>query len=205
MFNLKNYRKKLDNFSSVVLKSYLDSVIFMAILELANDKHRTSNFLFNYSYYSIRERAIISTKSLIEPSGKNKLTLDTVIKELQVNEKYKNFSDELQKEYKELLHSDGAKRVKNFRDSLCHNIESDSERMLFCNDISSIINTTLNILQSIYLNVFCIPNEDFYKIEYIALTLADDYWKAICEQADKMPNRFEELTELQRMLSNEKK
>lgn len=204
MFNLEKYKEKIDAFSGIVLKAYLDSAIFMTILELANDEHRINNFLFDYSYYTIRGRAIISAKSLIEPSGKDKLTLDTIIKKLVQNKKHKEFADELHKEYKELLDSEGAKRVKDFRDSLCHNIEDDSERMLYCNDIKAIINTTMNILQDIYQEVFYTANEDFFKIEYLALTLADDYWHGICEQADKAPSRQKELIELQRMLSGGK-
>ena len=57
------------------------------------------------------------------------------------------------------------------------------------------------ILNKIYLQIFSEANQDFYKIQFIVKTLADDYWGAICEQADKQPNRFKELTELQRILS----
>ena len=86
---MQEYKKKLDTFSGLVIKSYLDSAVFMTIVKLANDKQRTSVFVFDYSYYAIRSRAIISAKSLIEPSKKDKLTLDTVIKELQKSKKYK--------------------------------------------------------------------------------------------------------------------
>ena len=68
----KEYRKTLDTFSSVILKAYLDSIIFLSIVPLANDKHKTSNFLFDYSFYTIRERTIISAKSLMEKKGSNK-------------------------------------------------------------------------------------------------------------------------------------
>ena len=73
---MQEYRKNLDALSSAVLRAYLDSVMFLIIVPIANDKRKTSNFLFDYSYYSIRERAIIAAKSLIEPQGKNKLTLE---------------------------------------------------------------------------------------------------------------------------------
>lgn len=204
MFNIQKYREKLDTFSGIVLKAYLDSAVFMSIVKLANDKRRTSVFIFDYSYYAIRNRAIISAKSIIEPSGKCKLTLDSMLKELQKNEKYKEFSNELYKEYKELLNSEGAKRVKDFRDSLCHNIENDSEKMLYCKDITVIINVCMNILQDIYQRLFNTNNEDFYKIQHISATLADDYWAAICKQADKAPKRRQELTELQRIFSSKK-
>ena len=204
MFNIQKYREKLDTFSGIVLKAYLDSAVFMSIVELANDKRRTSIFIFDYSYYCTRNRAIISAKSLIEPTGKDKLTLDSMLKELQKNEKYKEFSSELYKEYKELLNSEGAKRVKDFRDSLCHNIENDSEKMLYCKDIMLIINVCMNILQDIYQELFNTKNEDFYKIQHISAILADDYWAAICEQADKTPKRNQELTELQRIFSSKK-
>lgn len=74
--NMQEYKKNLDVLSSAVLRAYLDSVMFVIIVPIANDKRKTSNFLFDYSYYSIRERAIIAAKSLIEPQGKNKLTID---------------------------------------------------------------------------------------------------------------------------------
>ena len=200
---MQEYKKKLDTLSGMVIKAYLDSAVFMTILELAKDTHRTSNFLFDYTYYTIRVRAIISAKSIIEPTSKDKLTLDTVIKELQKNEKYKEFADDLHKEYEELFDSEGAKRVKNFRDSLCHNIQA--ERMLYCKDIMAILNTSMNIINDIYRQVFNTLNEDFFKIPKISMTLADDYWRGIREQADKAPNRHKELVELQRMLDGKKK
>ena len=74
-YNIKEYRKTLDALSSAVLKAYLDSAMFMIVVPIANDKRKTSNFLFDYSYYSIRERAIIATKSIVEPQRSNKLTI----------------------------------------------------------------------------------------------------------------------------------
>lgn len=203
-YNMKEYRNKLDALSSAVLKTYLDSAMFVIIVPIANDKRKTSNFLFDYSYYTIRERAIIAAKSIVEPQGKNKLTIEKVIKELQQKEKYKQFADEMYAKYKELFNSDGTKRVKEFRDSLCHNLENDSEKMIYCHDILVIIDDVMKILNNIYRHVFNTTNEDFYKIQHISMTLADDYWGAICEQADKQPNRYKELTELQRILNSGK-
>ena len=67
-FNIQEYKKELDAISSTVLKAYLDSAMFIIIVPIVNDKRKTSNFLFDYTFYSIRERAIIAAKSLIEPS-----------------------------------------------------------------------------------------------------------------------------------------
>ena len=96
---MQEYRKKLDALSSRVLRAYFDSTMFLYIVRFEGDKHRSSNFLFDYSYYSIRERAIISTKSIIEPSGRDKLTVEKVITELQQNEKYKELYMSQAKEY----------------------------------------------------------------------------------------------------------
>ena len=204
MYDLQEYKKKLDDLSGIVLKAYLDSAVFISIVKLANDTRRTSNFLFSYSYYAIRNRAIISAKSIIERAGKNRLTLDTIIKELQKNEKYKKFADELHIEYNQLFDSEGAKRVKGFRDTLCHNINDDSEKMLYCKDIMAILNVCMNILQDIYKELFNTINRDFFKIQHLSATLADDYWAAICEQSDKVPNRHKELAELQRIFNGKK-
>ena len=201
---MQKYKKTLDTVSSKVLKTYLDSTMFIWIVKFANDKRRTSNFLFDYSYYSIREKSIIGTKSIIEPKGKNRLTIDRVIKELQRNDEYKQFADELYAKYDELLHSEGAKRVKDFRDSLCHNIENDSGIMIYCDDIMTLIDGVMKILHNIYQRVFNTINEDFYKIQQPSMTLADNYWAAICEQADKMPKLNKKLAELQRMFDCEK-
>jgi len=198
---MQEYRKKLDALSSRVLRAYFDSTMFLYIVRFEGDKHRSSNFLFDYSYYSIRERAIISTKSIIEPSGRDKLTVEKVITELQKKGKYQKFANEIYLEYKELFNSGEAKRVKDFRDALCHNIKIGSEKMLYCQDIMMIISQVMGILNKIYQCVFNITNEDFYKIKNISMTLADDYWKGICEQADKMPKRHEYLLELQRILN----
>lgn len=198
---MQEYRKNLDALSSAVLRAYLDSVMFLIIVPIANDKRKTSNFLFDYSYYSIRERAIIAAKSLIEPQGKNKLTLEKVIKDLQQNDKYKQYADAMYSRYKELFDSEEAKRVKKFRDSLCHNIKENDDIKIYCGDILMLIDDIMKILADIYQHVFNIKNENFYKIQNISKTLADDYWGAICEQADKIPNRHKELTELQKIFS----
>lgn len=198
---MQEYRKNMDALSSAVLRAYLDSVMFLIIVPIANDKRKTSNFLFDYSYYSIRERAIIAAKSLIEPQGKNKLTLEKVIKDLQQNDKYKQYADAMYSRYKELFDSDAAKRVKKFRDSLCHNIKENDDLKIYCDDILMLIDDVMKILADIYQYVFNIKNENFYKIQNISKTLADDYWGAICEQADKIPNRHKELTELQKILN----
>lgn len=199
MYNIQVYKKELDALSSLVLRAYLDSTMFIIIIPIANDKRKTSNFLFDYSYYSIRERAIISTKSIIEPTGKNKLTIDKVIKELQQCDEYKQFANELHIKYKELFNSEAAKRVKDFRDSLCHNTKDDAVIMVYCKDIMIIISEVMKILNDIYYYVFNTRNEDFYKIQYLSKTLADNYWAAICDQADKMPKLDDELRELQRI------
>lgn len=202
---MQEYRKNLDALSSAVLRAYLDSVMFLIIVPIANDKRKTSNFLFDYSYYSIRERAIIAAKSLIEPQGKNKLTLERVIKDLQQNDKYKQYADAMYSRYKKLFDSDEAKRVKRFRDSLCHNIKEDDNINIYCDDILMLIDDVMKILADIYQHIFNIKNENFYKIQNISKILADDYWGAICEQADRMPNRHKELTELQKLLNCELK
>lgn len=199
------FKKKLDALSSAVLRAYFDSVMFLTIVPIANDKRKTSNFLFDYSYYSIRERAIIAAKSIIEPRGSNKLSIEEVIHDLQKNEGYRLFADRIYKEYQELFKSEEAKRLKDFRDSLCHNIENSSEAMIYCDDLMTVVDGVMKILNKIYLHIFNEANQDFYKIQFIVKTLADDYWGAICEQADKQPNRFNELTELQRMLFCSKK
>lgn len=199
-FNLQDYKKKLDAVSSSIFKAYFNSVMFLTIVKLANDKRKTSNFLFDYSYYSIRERAIISAKSIIEPEGKDKLTVTKIIRNIQQNDEYKQFADEIYKEYQELFKSEEAKRLKNFRDSLCHNIESCQEIMIYCDDLMTVVDGVMKIINKIYLQVFNVANQDFYKIQYISKVLADDYWGAICEQADRMPKRINELTELQRII-----
>lgn len=41
------------------------------------------------------------------------------------------------------------------------------------------------MLYNVYQHIFNTTNEDFYKIQYISAILADDYWAAICTQANK--------------------
>ena len=202
---MQEYRKNLDALSSAVLRAYLDSVMFLIIVPIANDKRKTSNFLFDYSYYSIREREIIAAKSLIEPQGKDKLTIERIIKDLQKHNKYKQYADTIYSQYQELFNSEEVKRVKKFRDSLCHNITDDNEIKIYCDDILMLIDDVMKILADIYQHIFNIKNENFYKIQNISKILADDYWEAICEQADRMPNRHKELTELQKLLNCELK
>ena len=199
-FNLQEYKKELDAVSSSIFKAYFNSVMFLTIVKLANDKRKTSNFLFDYSYYSIRERAIISAKSIIEPESKDKLTVAKIIKNLLQNDGYKQIADKIYKEYQELFKSEEAKRLKNFRDSLCHNIENSQEIMIYCDDLMTVVDGVMKIINKIYLQIFNVANQDFYKIQDISKVLADDYWGAICEQADKMPKRTNELNDLQRII-----
>lgn len=200
--DLKKLRKKLDLFSTYVVRAYLDSMMFLTIVKIACSP-RKSNFLFDYSYFSIRERSIISAKCLIEPQGrgKSKLTLDTIIKNMQSIPSLEQYANGLQSKYQEILKSDGAIRLKGFRDALCHNIEKDSERMILCQDLMSIIDNVIWMLEDIYADVFQTKNDSFKKIYNLAQIFSDDYWSAICEQADKMPNRLKELTELQNILN----
>lgn len=198
---MDEYKKTLDTLSSAVFKAYFDSVMFLSIVSLANDKRRTSNFLFDYSYYSIRERAIIAIKSLIEPHGTNKLTLEKIIKDLQKKEEYKTYADNLYSQYKELFNSDSAKRIKKFRDSLCHNIKDGCEIKIYCKDILELMDSMMKILDGIYLHVFKENNENIDKIQYLAKTLSDDYWDAICTQADEAPKRSQELNELHKIFN----
>ena len=200
---MQDYRKNLDNLSALVFKAYLDSVMFLSIVPLATDKRKTSNFLFDYSYYTIRERAIIAVKSLIERQGKNRLTLERIIKSLEEKEEYKTYAEELYSQYKDLFDSDAAHRIKKFRDSLCHNIKDDCEIKIYCKDILDVMNGILSIIDNIYQLVFKEYNENFGKIQNLSHVLADDYWGAICKQADEIPNRYQELTELQKMFKHQ--
>ena len=149
---MQEYRKNLDALSSAVLRAYLDSVMFLIIVPIANDKRKTSNFLFDYSYYSIRERAIIAAKSLIEPQGKDKLTIERIIKDLQKHNKYKQYADTIYSQYQELFNSEEVKRVKKFRDSLCHNITDDNEIKIYCDDILMLI--FINIFLTLKMRIF---------------------------------------------------
>lgn len=198
---MQDYRKNLDNLSALVFKAYLDSVMFLSIVPLATDKRKTSNFLFDYSYYTIRERAIIAVKSLIERQGKNRLTLERIIKSLEEKEEYKTYAEELYSQYKDLFDSEAAQRIKKFRDSLCHNVKDDCEIKIYCKDILEVMNSILGIIDNIYQSIFNVANENFYKIQNLSHLLADDYWRAICKQADEMPNRYQELTELQKLFN----
>lgn len=198
---MQDYRKNLDNLSALVFKAYLDSVMFLSIVPLATDKRRTSNFLLDYSYYTIRERAIIAVKSLIERQGKNRLTLERIIKSLEEKEEYKTYAEELYSQYKDLFDSEAAQRIKKFRDSLCHNVKDDCEIKIYCKDILEVMNGILGIIDNIYQSIFNVANENFYKIQNLSHLLADDYWRAICKQADEMPNRYQELTELQKLFN----
>ena len=133
------YDMDFERISALVFKAYLDSVMFLSIVPLATDKRKTSDFLFDYSYYTIRERAIIAVKSLIERQGKNRLTLERIIKSLEEKEEYKTYAEELYSQYKDLFDSDAAHRIKKFRDSLCHNIKNDCEIKIYCKDKRSLL------------------------------------------------------------------
>ncbi len=84
---------------------------------------------------------------------------------------------------------------------MCHNVKDDCEIKIYCKDILEVMNGILGIIDNIYQSIFNVTNENFYKIQNLSHLLADDYWRAICKQADEMPNRYQELTELQKLFN----
>jgi len=201
----QKYRQQLEKQLPIVCSqavgAYLDSCMFMypdAVEHLRSNTH-----LFLYSYYAIRNRAILSAKKLIEPSGKTKINLDSIVKIIT-----KPDCDILQEKQKQDLigwfndvqKSEHGMRLKNFRDAIAHNVPDGDKAMIIYNDLKFTVSDAMDILERLYIDVFGRMPRFFDEIPYIAGPLSKDYWEAIDKAAKKAPVRGKELTRLNQLL-----
>ncbi len=74
----KQLQKQLKIMCSATIHALIDTYMLMF---LEAYKHENKNtFMFRYTFYAFQQRAMLSVRKLIEPSGKNKTTIDSIVK-----------------------------------------------------------------------------------------------------------------------------
>lgn len=187
------------------INAYIDTVIFIMGIKCSYPDNGCH--LYRYSFYSIRQRTILSVKKLIEPSGKDKININTIIKQLDKNSdlfkdrfpSWKADMDFLSKTYEELIESDAAKRLKVFRDSICHNTEENAEIMVYCKDLMRATKFVLDVLSYVYFVLYEKDADFLLEVRNMAHILAHDYWDGLyaavkqTEPRHAMVNRLQDI------------
>lgn len=75
--NNKKFSKYLKIICGKTMQALLDSYMFMFPAAYKYDNKNT--FMFRYSYYAFRQRAILSVKKLVEPAKTDKITLQSLV------------------------------------------------------------------------------------------------------------------------------
>lgn len=164
--------------------AYFDSFVYLVSYDPNINKHRDA-FIFKYSFYAIQERLIIAAKKLIEPSTPDKITMFSICEIVERSDFCDNkddkegikyiYTDRLQR----LFESEYAKRLKNMRDILCHNLCKKSETGCYCKDFMKVIEECLDMLLDVREQVLGLKDIDLQQIKDLAYKLAKDYWKCI--------------------------
>ena len=199
---LKLLEKLLTKVCSDTISAYIDANMFMFPAGYKLDNQNTRMYL--YTWYAIRQRAILSIKKLIELSGKDKITVHSIVK-LTTKPDFHLITEEEKKalsaDFETLFTSEYAKRVKEFRDAFCHNIPDRDEAMCYYKDFMYIIDDVIYILSSLYRIIFDKEPTFFIEARDIALTLAPEYWEALSKAAGTANNNQTINIRLDQLLS----
>lgn len=190
----QEYYKQLQNqlkiMCSATIKALIDT--YMLMFPEAYKHENKNTFMFRYTFYAFQQRAMLSVRKLIEPSGKNKTTIDSIVK-LATKPDFSLLSEQektaLKADYDELFHSESTKRIKKFRDSACHNLLDSNEAMCYYKDFMFIVSGTRHILEQLYIIAMSSFPTFFVDARNLAEYLASNYWKALDEAAPKSNNR----------------
>ncbi|MDD5021620.1 MAG: hypothetical protein PHR82_05725 [Endomicrobiaceae bacterium] len=189
---------------SATIHALIDTHMFM-FPEAYQQKNKNTH-VYLYTFYAIRQRAILAVRKLIEPSGKNndKITLQSIVKLatksdfLLLTEKEKTA---LSADFDILFNSEYTKRVKAFRDSFCHNMPDKGEVKSYYKDFMYIINGAIYILEQLYLIFFSTTPIFFKEARDIAIFLSKEYWQSISKATEMATNRNDINTRLAQLLN----
>lgn len=189
---------------SATIQAYIDTNMFMFPAAFKHQNQNTQVYL--YTFYAIRQRAVLSVRRLIEPSGKgnDRITIQSIVKLatkpdfLFLSEKEKGA---LTLDFDTLFNSEHTKRIKNFRDSLCHNMPDKEDIMCYYKDFMYIIESAIYILKQLYSKAFGYTPTFFIEARDIALFLAKEYWQSISKAAGMAENRNDINARLDQLLN----
>ncbi|MDR2902873.1 MAG: hypothetical protein LBU87_07225 [Lactobacillales bacterium] len=187
----KQLERELKIVCSATIQAYIDTNMFMFPAAFKHENQNTQVYL--YTFYAIRQRAVLSVRRLIEPAKKNdKVSLESVVK-LATKSDFHILSEEekaiLSKEFNALFNSEHTKRIKDFRDSLCHNMPDKEDIMCYYKDFMHITNEAMYILESLYIKAFKTTPTFFLEARDIALFLSKEYWQSISRAAGTADNK----------------
>lgn len=150
----KQLQKQLKIMCSATIHALIDT--YMLMFPEAYKHENKNTFMFRYTFYAFQQRAMLSVRKLIEPSGKNKTTIDSIVK-LATKPDFSFLSEQektaLKADYDVLFNSEETKRIKEFRDALCHNLLDGDKAMYYYNDFMFIVSGSIHILEQLYLIV----------------------------------------------------
>lgn len=197
-------KRQLKIVCSSAICALIDTHIFMFPAAYQHKNQNTQVYL--YTYYAIRQRAILSVRKLIEPSSKNndKITLQSIVKLatksdfLLLTEKEKIVTSEY---FEKLFNSEHTKRVKAFRDSFCHNMPDKDEVKCYYKDFMHIVNEAIYILENLYIKEFSIFPIFFIEARDIAIFLSKEYWQSVSKAAETANNRNDINSRLAQLLN----
>ena len=110
----KEISKHLKIICGKTMQALIDSYMFMFPAAYKYDNEDT--FMFRYSYYAFRQKAILSVKKLIEPAKTDKITLQYLV-QLLTQSDISILSEQekaaLKVDYDTLFSSEHALRIKN--------------------------------------------------------------------------------------------
>ena len=178
-----------------VISAYIDTVIFLKGVD--SKFFDDGCHLYRYSFYAVRQRTIIAVKKLIEPSTKDKISIHSIIKFIQqdkeaIKSRFPHLEeniDLISKTYEELKSSEGANRLKDCRDAICHNLKESNLSYVKCGDLMQIMSFSLSLVDYIYQKMYAKDAVFLTEIRNIAQILAHDYWAGLEKAARQTDSR----------------
>lgn len=204
----KQYYQQLQNQLKIMCSATIQALIdtYMLMFPEAYKQENKNTFMFRYTFYAFQQRAMISVRKLIEPSSKNKITIESIVK-LATKPDFSLLSEKekaaLKADYDELFNSEETKRIKEFRDALCHNLLDGDKAMYYYNDFMFIVSGSIHILEQLYLIVLSSLPTFFVEARNIAEYLATNYWQAFDKAAKNSNNNHDINVKLQKLLDGE--
>lgn len=110
----KQYYQQLQNQLKIMCSATIHALIdtYMLMFPEAYKQENKNTFMFRYTFYAFQQRAMISVRKLIEPSSKNKITIESIVK-LATKPDFSLLSEKekaaLKADYDELFNSEETK------------------------------------------------------------------------------------------------
>ena len=201
----QEYKRELERQISLVCRDTIGAIFdFHMFMFPKAFWHKNQNTrMYYYTWYAIRLRTVVSVRKLIEPAGKNKVNIKTIVDLVTLPENT-IISDKEKKavlaDFETLFNSEHTKRIKRFRDSVVHSVPNNDEILCYYKDFMYILNGAMYILEALYIIVFKKEPTFFYEIRDIALELSNEYWSSLSNVAGNAKENQKINTRLYQLL-----